>query len=248
MINSKYDLIITNIAESGFNAYYTKGINMKLSDGVTVIDIYKPGMCPYNKEEVYKDAIIRVSGNSKNVFTYFDMKKMNQAIEEAIDLLNKENENIIDREKESTYEHIKAPQLELKKTSAIKFQDLEIGGVYLDEKKKKWIFLGQGTLTENGVQQNCSNSGLDYAEYMYMEYEEEKLEIINTNEFKSEYFPHPGTYASKKRFFEKYCQLPVNLKAPIILNCGSAKFICMHGVKPKSYYDQMAYDANGKTI
>ncbi len=54
---------------------------------------------------------------------------------------------------------------ELKKTSAIKYSDLEVGGVYLDDKQKKWLFLGEGTLLENGEQNNRSNDGLHFSKY-----------------------------------------------------------------------------------
>ncbi len=239
MLKSQYDAIITNIGGSGFHGYYTRGVNMKLSDGVTVINIWKPERCPYYSGEVYKDAIIEMSGNSTNRFTYSDIKKINQAIEEAIDFLNKENENLIDREKEGTYEHVKVEQQPKKKTAAIKYADLEIGGVYLDEKKKKWIFLGQGTLLENGSQENRSNDGIRYSEYMYMEYPEEQLEPTGVNQFKLGYFPHPDTYASKKRFFEKVSQLPIDSNLPVSFICGSTVFQCCHGMKPKSYREQM---------
>lgn len=76
MLSSQYDAIITNIAGSGFNGYYKKGINIKLSDNTTVINIWKPERCPYDNGEVYKDAIIEFSGNATNRFTYSDMKKL----------------------------------------------------------------------------------------------------------------------------------------------------------------------------
>lgn len=76
MIKSQYDAIIVDIGGSGFNGYYTEGVNMKLSDGITVINIWKPGRCRYYGGEVYKDAIIELSGNSRNKFTYSDMKKL----------------------------------------------------------------------------------------------------------------------------------------------------------------------------
>ncbi len=47
MLSSQYDAIITNIAGSGFNGYYKKGITIKLSDNTTVINIWKPERCPY---------------------------------------------------------------------------------------------------------------------------------------------------------------------------------------------------------
>lgn len=76
MIKSQYDAIITNIAGSNFTGYYTQGVNMKLSDGITVINIYKPGACPYGNEgEVFKDAMIEISGNATNRFTYAGIKK-----------------------------------------------------------------------------------------------------------------------------------------------------------------------------
>ncbi len=239
MLSSQYDAVITNIAGSGFNGYYKKGINIKLSDNTTVINIWKPERCPYYNGEVYKDAIIEFSGNDKNQFTYSDMKKIGQAIETAIDFLNKENENIIDRDKEGTYEHVKSEQPEAKKTSAIKYADLEVGGVYLDDKKKKWLFLGKGTLLENGKQCNKSNDGIHCLEYMYMEYQEEKIEQIGLNQFKIDYFPQPDTYASKKRFFEKYCQLPIDANFPISFTCGSVTLQSCHNIKPTSYRPQI---------
>ena len=239
MLSSQYDAIITNIAGSGFNGYYKKGINIKLSDNTTVINIWKPERCPYYNGEVYKDAIIEFSGNATNRFTYLDMKKIDQAIEAAIDFLNKENENLIDRDKDGTYEHVNAKQPETKKTSAIKYSDLEIGGVYLDDKQKKWLFLGKGTLLENGEQSNRSNDGLHFSEYIYMEYQEGKIEQIGVNQFKVSTFLHPDTYASKKRFFEKYCQLPIDSKIPISFASDSMIFQSCHGIKPVSYQEQI---------
>ncbi len=241
MLSSQYDAIITNIAGSGFNGYYKKGINIKLSDNTTVINVWKPERCPYHNGEVYKDAIIEFSGNATNRFTYLDMKKIGQAIEEAIDYLNKENENLIDRDKEGTYERVNAKQPETKKTSAIKYADLEVGGVYLDDKKKKWLFLGEGTLLENGEQSNRSNDGFHFSEYMYMEYDEENIKQVGVNQFilNINAYPYPDTYASKKRFFEKYCQLPIDSKLPISFTRGSRIFQTCHGIKPVSYREQI---------
>lgn len=135
---------------------------------------------------------------------------MEQAIEAAIDYLNQEKENLIDREKIGTYERIQANTIKKKKVTAIKYADLEVGGVYLDEKRKKWIFLGKGALLEDGRCGNRTNDGVNYCEYMYMEYCEEKIEQIGINEFKADsYFPHPDSYASKKDFSKS------------ILNCQS---------------------------
>lgn len=220
MIKSQYDAIITNIA----------------------------GTCPYENEgEVFKDAMIEISGNATNRFTYAGIKKMEQAIEAAIDYLNQEKENLIDREKIGTYERIQAPTIKKKKVTAIKYADLEVGGVYLDEKRKKWIFLGKGALLEDDRCANKTNDGIHYCEYMYMEYCEEKIEQIGINEFKSDsYFPHPDSYASKKRFFEKHSQLPVNILIPITLQCGSTKFQCCHGLMPNLYKEQTF--ENGRRI
>ena len=74
---------------------------------------------------------------------------------------------------------------------------------------------------------------------MYMEYPEEQLEPTGVNQFKLGYFPHPDTYASKKRFFEKVSQLPIDSNLPVSFICGSTVFQCCHGMKPKSYREQM---------
>ena len=92
MAISQYDAVLVDIENTGFTGYYTKGSNLKLSDGITVVNVWKPGKCPYYDDEVYKDAIIQFSGNAKNAFTYQDMQKINHIIELAIDYLNKENE------------------------------------------------------------------------------------------------------------------------------------------------------------
>lgn len=239
MPKSQYDAIVPNIGGTNFTGYYKEGFNMKLSDGITVINVWKPERCPYYNGEVYKDAMIEISGNSKNYFTYQDMQKLNVAIEEAIDYLNKEKENLIDREKIGTYEHINVELPEKKKTCALKYAELQIGGIYLDDKKKKWIFLGEGTLLENGSQENRTNNGYEFSTYMYMEYPDEEFTIVDTNNFNTKFWPHPDTYASKKRFFEKVGQLPVNSHEPIIINCGSAKFECCHGIRPKSYRERI---------
>lgn len=59
MLNSQYDAIITNIAGSG-SGYYKKGINIKLFDNTTVINIWKPGRCPCYNGEVYKDLLLNL--------------------------------------------------------------------------------------------------------------------------------------------------------------------------------------------
>lgn len=233
MAISQYDAVILNMDGTGFTGYYKKNINLKLSDGVTVINVWKPGKCPYHNGEVYKEAMIQFSGNAKNNFTYQDMQRINHVIELAIDYLNKENENIIDREKESSYEHIKAEKSETKKMEAIKFDDLQVGGIYLDDKLKKWIFLGQGTIMKNGTEDNKIN-GSGWCEYMYMEYPQEELIKVADNTYKSNsYFSPPDSYASKKRFFEKFGQLDIDPSKPINIQCSIGNFQLLHGVKPK---------------
>lgn len=249
MARSQYDAIITNIADTSFTAYYKKGICMKLSDGITVITIWKPGRCPhyYGNGEVFTDAMIELGGNSTNRFTYSDLQKLHQAIESGIDYLNLENENLIDREKIGTYEHSKVVQPEKKKTKALKYADLEIGGIYIDEKMKQWLFLGRGTLLEDGSQRNRSNDGITHSEFMYMDYSEEtKLEETGTNEFTGQFFPHPDTYAAKKRFFEKVGQLNITQGMPITIKAGTTEYQACNGIKPKSYRD--IYESKGRGL
>ena len=242
MAISQYDAVLVDIENTGFTGYYTKGSNLKLSDGITVVNVWKPGKCPYYDDEVYKDAIIQFSGNAKNAFTYQDMQKINHIIELAIDYLNKENENIIDREANTSYEHIKIEKPQKKKTQAIKFGDLQVGGVYLDDKLNKWIFLGQGILMVEGNQEN--RIGINgYCEYIYMKYPEEELIKTgeNTYELKN-FFPHPDSYASKKRFFEKVDQLEVDASKPINIKCAGENFQSLHGIKPKTRDEMMQID------
>lgn len=249
MAKSQYDAVITNIADTSFTAYYKKGICMKLSDGITVINIWKPGKCPhyYGDGEVFTDAMIEVSGNSTNRFTYSDFQKLQTAIERGIDYLNLENENLIDRKKIGTYNHSKITQPEKQKIEALKYADLEIGGIYIDEKKKQWLFLGKGTLFENGSQQNRSNDGVTYSEFMYMEYSDEtKLEETGTNEFTGQFFPHPDTYATKKRFFEKLGQLNITQGMPITIKAGTTEYQVCDGMKPKSYKEM--YESKGRGL
>lgn len=241
MSKSQYDAVILNMGGSRFTGYYKKGINLKLSDGATVINIWKPECCPYYDGEVYKDSVIEVSGSSTNVFTYQDMLKIQIAIEAAIDYLNAEKDNLIERDKVASYEHIPAKPKDKKKTSALKFADLEIGGIYLDEKKKQWVFLGQGTLLESGRQSNRSNDGVHYTEYMYLEYFSDSIEQVEENTFKLDYHSSwPDSYASKKRFFEKIGQLDVVKGMPIIFNFGPTTYEAYPGVKPKTVYERIA--------
>lgn len=247
MANSQYDAVLVDMEGTGFTGYYKKGVNLKLSDGITVISVWKPGQCPYHNGEVYKDAMIQFSGNAKNNFTYQDMQKINKVIESAIDYLNKENENIIDRNKEASYEHIEFEQPKKKKIEAIKFADLQIGGIYLDDKLKKWIFLGKGTILKDGRQDNrCGGS--DYCEYMYMEYPEEQIVKSGDNTFVlNDYFPHPDSYATKKRFFQKYDQLDVDQTKPINIQCSNSKFQLLHGIKPTSIRElEMTSELRGR--
>lgn len=247
MINSQYDDVIKNIEGTGFTGYYKKGINLKLSDGTTVINVWKPGKCPCCSGEVYKDAMIQFSGREKNNFTYQDMKKINYVIELAIDYLNKENKNIIDRNKQTSYDSIMETSVEKKKTKAIKYADLQVGGVYLDEKKKKWIFLGQGNLKKDGNPYNKIGCN-----YLYMKYpEKEEITKISDNTFKiEEYFTKPDSYSSKKRFFEKVAQLKMNLFEPIIMQCLDVNYeiYCMDSIlkKEQMYRDSDLENKNKK--
>lgn len=245
MINSQYDAVLENIEGTGFTGYYKKGINLKLSDGTTVINIWKPGKCPSCSGEVYKDAMIQFSGHEKNNFTYQDMKKINYVIELAIDYLNKENENIIERNKQTSYESVMETSAEKKKTKAIKYADLQVGGVYLDEKMKKWIFLGQGNLKKDGDPYNRIGCN-----YLYMKYpEKEEITRISNNLFKTENYIGPDSYSSKKRFFEKVDQLEVNEFEPINIRCSSVNYEinCLNPtLKKGKYIDQDLENKNLK--
>lgn len=239
MAISQYDAVLVDMDGTGFTGYYKRGINLKLSDGVTVINVWKPGTCPYYNGEVYKDAMIQFSGNAKNEFTYQDMQRINHVIELAIDYLNKENENIIDREKESSYDHIKVEKSETKKTEAIKFGDLQVGGIYLDDKLKKWIFLGQGTIMKNGTKENKIGRNA-WCEYMYMEYPQEEIIKVANNTYRlNSFFPHPDSYVSKKRFFKKIDQLDIDPSKPINIQCSNENFQLLHGVKPEFINERM---------
>lgn len=212
---SEYDAIITNFGGSDFTAYYKKGINLKLSDGATVVNIYKPGTLKkykYEKQnnQYYKDAMIEMSGNSTNMFHYQDLLKLQQAIEEAIDYLNRENENLIDRDKKCSYETIEKAPPEKKKTSALKYADLEIGGIYKDDKQKEWIFLGEADYYNNNQKRNRCGSRNGECRYIYMP-NIEGLEKVDDNWFRSKESLSctVDSYASKKRFFEKVGQLEI---------------------------------------
>ncbi len=240
MTKRQYDTIITNMGGSKFTGYYKEGINLKLTDGVTVVTIWKPERCPYYDGKVYKDAIIQLSGNATNNFTYKEFLQLQTAIESAIDYLNNEKENQIDREQEGTYDKVEAPKIEKKKTKAIRYDDLEIGGIYSDEKKKNWVFLGKGTLLKAGEQENRSNDGVRYSEYLYMPYNEDLAEVgPNTYQTQSE---APDTYATKKRFFEKIDSLNVTAEMPITIIKTYGEFHTTYqacdGVKPKTVEEQ----------
>lgn len=73
---------------------------------------------------------------------------------------------------------------------------------------------------------------------MYMKYEE-NLEQVGINQFKTDNFSHPDTYASKKRFLEKYAQLPVDPQLPITIIRGTKIYECCHGIKPTSYRERI---------
>ena len=205
----EYDAIITKFNNTRFTAYYTKGVNIKLSDGTTVINIYKPGMCPATDDKNFKDAMISISGNNTNHFHYQDLLEIQNAIEAAIDYLNKENENLIDREKGCTYEKVKRQEPPKKKTKAIRYADLEIGGIYKDNKEKEWIFLGEADLYQNNEHSNRSNNAIDYSRYIYMPNIKDLIKTKD-NWFKGESLTCTiDSYAAKKRFFEKIGQLDI---------------------------------------
>ena len=76
-----------------------------------------------------------------------------------------------------------------------------------------------------------------------MEYQDEQLEQVGVNQFRmTNSYSHPDTYASKKRFFEKYCQLPIDPKIPISFDCGHLLFQCCHDIKPISYREKRMDD------
>lgn len=205
MTISEFDAVITNFEDTRFTAFYKKGINLKLTDGITVINIYKPGMLKQSEQKYYKNCIIEISGNDKNRFTYQDLLKLQNAIEKGIDYLNKENENLIDRNNGS-YEAIVKEPPEKKETKAIRYADLEIGGIYKDNKEKEWIFLGEADLYVNNSRNNREGSRYIYAPNI------DGLQNIGNNWFKSEKSLSCtiDSYASKKRFFEKVGQLEID--------------------------------------
>lgn len=240
MQQSKYDAIIKDVANSGFTGYYKKGICMTLTNGSMVVTVWKPKRYPgFETGKVYKDAMIEFSSNGANFFDYQKMKKIDMAIEQAIDYLNCEKENLIDRNQKSNYELVDAEVLEKKKTIALRYSQLELGGVYLDEKGKKWIFLGKGTLFLDGVQNNRSKDEWSFSEYMYMEFPNDSMEQIGVNEFQTEFHPYPDTYSSKKRFFEKVGQLEIQPDIPILIHCGSEVFEVCNGLAPLSFFERM---------
>lgn len=209
MTISEFDTVITNFEDTHLTAFYKRGINLKLSDGITVINIYKPGMLKYSDQKYFKDCIIEISGNDKNRFNYQDLLKLQNAIEKGIDYLNKENENLIDRNN-SSYEVIVKEPPEKKKTKAIKYADLEIGGIYKDNKENEWIFLGEADLYVNNTKNNRGGAANGYARYIYAP-NISGLQNLGNNWFKSENSLSCtiDSYASKKRFFEKVGQLEI---------------------------------------
>lgn len=248
MTKSEYDAVIQNFAGSYFTAFYKKGINLKLSTGFMVVNIWKPGKCKYDSTDVYTDAMIEISGRCASRLQYSDFKKLEQTVEAGIDYLNQEKENLIDREKIGTYEHRKADPIEKKKTVALKYADLEVGGIYLDKSKKKWVFLGKGTLFENGIKTNRGDyinslnesNIITYNEYMYLLYPKEvQLIETGTNEFTIETIeqgstvsPVPDTYAAKKRFFEKVGQLPMIEEKPLTFKKSDLEYCAFNGLDP----------------
>lgn len=209
MTISEFDTVITNFEDTHLTAFYKRGINLKLSDGITVINIYKPGMLKYSDQKYFKDCIIEISGNDKNRFNYQDLLKLQNAIEKGIDYLNKENENLIDRNN-SSYEVIVKEPPEKRKTKAIKYADLEIGGIYKDNKENEWIFLGEADLYVNNTKNNRGGAANGYARYIYAP-NISGLQNLGNNWFKSENSLSCtiDSYASKKRFFEKVGQLEI---------------------------------------
>lgn len=209
---SEFDAVITNYEGTKFTAFYKKGINLKLSDGITVINIYKPGTLKtsINSNQYYKDCIIELSGNGTNHFHYQDLLKVQNIIEKGIDFLNKENENLIDRDN-CSYETVKKEPVEKRMTSAIKYADLEIGGIYLDNKEKEWIFLGEADIYKNNRKENKGGSSNGECRYIYSP-NIDGLQNIGNNWFKSKnsLVCTIDSYASKKRFFKKIGQLEID--------------------------------------
>ncbi len=161
------------------------------------------------------------------------------AIEQAINHLNCEKENKIDRTQDSNYELVEASFLEKRKTTALKYSELELGGVYTDEKGKKWIFLGKGTLLRDGNQDNRTNDGVTYSEYMYVECPDDSIQQVAINEFQIGFQATPDTYSSKKRFFNKINQLHITPEFPIVFYYENEVFKMCNGLKPLSYYERM---------
>ncbi len=228
----EYDAIIPNVAGTNFIGYYKNGINFKLSDNTTVITIWKPGECTYSKEEVFEDAIIEMSGNATNRFTYQDMKKLHAAIEYAIDYLNQEPENKIDRDKVSSYNRVPKKETKKVKTIALKQSEIQVGGIYEDNKQKLWVYLGNGTLLEDNRTCNRGDGPGKPLTLIYMEYQENALLPIGYNSFRINSQATPDTYATRKRFFKKVSELDVDNTKPIVLANEWNVYQCLDGVLP----------------
>ena len=134
MYDGPYDKVIKGFAGTNFDAYYTRGEHVKLTDGAMVVDIFKPGKCN-TADAYYKDAIIKITEGDRKDMTYADFLRLNGVIELAINLLNKERFNKINRYEEKEYATTHGHRAVVKKKyRALDEKEIEVGGIYLDAK------------------------------------------------------------------------------------------------------------------
>lgn len=139
-----YSKIVRGIAGTRFDAYYIKGESVKLTDGVLVLTVHKPGRCS-TSGGYYKNEVIELTAGGRSQMTYSDFMSLSRAVEQAIDMLNSEKRNVIDRatHKEGYSTTRKRKAIVKKPRHALSQEEVEVGGIYLDDKQNAYVYLGE---------------------------------------------------------------------------------------------------------
>lgn len=142
--DGSYTRVVHGVAGTAFDAYYTKGECVKLTDGALVITVHKPGRCS-TSDGYYKHEMIEITAGDRRQMTYADFMSLSRAVEQAIDMLNSEKKNVIDRVSHNEgYNTTRSHKAIVKKSKhAIPQEELEIGGVYVDDRQKAFVYLGE---------------------------------------------------------------------------------------------------------
>lgn len=231
-----FDKVIKGFAGTEFDAYYIRGEHVKLTNGAMVVDIYKPGKCQTNKA-YYKDSIIKITSSDREDMTYADFLRLNGAVELAINLLNKERFNKIDRDVNKNYASTRSHRAVIKKRyKALDDEEIEVGGVYLDAKKTPWVYLGEevalyyidGPMLED--KEEPFRIGYNDGHYAYLQVTD-NFNVSKGNVIVSDMPAY--VLARKKRFYGKLGSIELTPEKSIFITNGDNIYKIEHNEKER---------------